>query len=86
MLWAIGVPSLVTANPKGMPVCPGKSYFSPGDITNFCHTNHFWSFHQGGANMLFADGSVRLISYSASLVMPALATIAGGEVVNTSQF
>jgi prepilin-type processing-associated H-X9-DG protein len=66
-------------------------YFGPGasgatDATftgdpDFCHANHPWSFHSGGANMLLGDGSVRFISYSASRVLPALATIRGGENV-----
>ena len=41
---------------------------------------HFWSPHIGGANFIFADGSVRLIRYDANSVMPALASRAGGEV------
>lgn len=30
------------------------------------HRYHFWSFHKGGANWLFADGSVRYLSYAIS--------------------
>ncbi len=33
------------------------------------------------ANFLFADGSVRFLSYSANPIMPALASRAGGEAV-----
>jgi prepilin-type processing-associated H-X9-DG protein len=43
--------------------CPDKSYFSEGDLTSYCHTNHFWSFHPGGGNWLLADGSVQFITY-----------------------
>ena len=44
---------------------------------------HFWSPHAGaGAHFLFADGSVRFLSYSAAPIMPALSTRAGGEVVS----
>jgi len=41
---------------------------------------HFWSPHPGGANFALADGSVRLLNYSANALMPALASRAGGEV------
>jgi type II secretory pathway pseudopilin PulG len=51
-----------------------------GDPT-FCHAIHPWSFHAGGANVLLGDGTVRFISYGAGPILPALATIAGGEDV-----
>lgn len=43
---------------------------------------HFWSFHTGGANFLYSDGSVRFLQYSADSVLPQLGTRAGGEVFN----
>jgi prepilin-type processing-associated H-X9-DG protein len=43
---------------------------------------HFWSPHAGGANFLWADGSVRFLRYDAKPLMPALATRNGGEVVD----
>jgi prepilin-type N-terminal cleavage/methylation domain-containing protein/prepilin-type processing-associated H-X9-DG protein len=42
---------------------------------------HFWSFHIGGANFLYADGHVQFLSYaSGQSIFPALATATGGEV------
>lgn len=65
---------------RGCP--PGPYQFGPGKIDNQCDAFHFWSLHRGnGANFLFADGSVRLIPYTAANLMPALATRAGGEAV-----
>jgi hypothetical protein len=32
--------------------------------------------------MLLGDGSVRFVSYSASRILPAMATIRGGEIVD----
>jgi prepilin-type processing-associated H-X9-DG protein len=61
---------------------PGPYAYGPGQNGNTCDLFHFWSFHPGGANFLFADGSARFISYGASPVMPALSTRAGGEAVS----
>jgi prepilin-type N-terminal cleavage/methylation domain-containing protein/prepilin-type processing-associated H-X9-DG protein len=57
-------------------------YFKPGQVTDYCDTHHFWSFHQGGAHWLYADGSVRFMPYEGSLLVPKLGTRAGGEVVD----
>jgi prepilin-type N-terminal cleavage/methylation domain-containing protein/prepilin-type processing-associated H-X9-DG protein len=61
--------------------CQGPFSFGPGQLANPCDFNHFWSLHSGGAHFLFADGSVRFLPYSAAPILPALATRAGGEVV-----
>jgi prepilin-type N-terminal cleavage/methylation domain-containing protein/prepilin-type processing-associated H-X9-DG protein len=55
--------------------------YRPSD-NNYCDAHHFWSAHPGGGNWLFADGSVRLLSYQSNPILPALATRSGGEVVN----
>jgi prepilin-type N-terminal cleavage/methylation domain-containing protein/prepilin-type processing-associated H-X9-DG protein len=45
------------------------------------------SYHPGGVNALFADGSVRFVKNSVSPVTwTALGTIAGGEVVSADQY
>jgi prepilin-type N-terminal cleavage/methylation domain-containing protein/prepilin-type processing-associated H-X9-DG protein len=61
--------------------CRAPFHYGPGRLSNPCDFNHFWSLHPGGAHFLFADGSVHFLSYSAEPIMIALATIAGGEVV-----
>jgi hypothetical protein len=72
---------------RGGPACPtGRQMWGPGDPNNFCNVNHYWSPFVAGGNWGFGDGSVRFIGYSASPVMPALATRNGGEVVNASLF
>ena len=57
-----------------------KGTFSPGVTSNPCDRFHLWSLHTGGANFLFADGSVRFLTYTSEPIMLPLATRAGGEV------
>ena len=45
---------------------------------------HWWSYHTGGANFVFCDGSVRFLPYSADSILPQLCTRAGGEVANSN--
>lgn len=62
--------------------CPrGPYHYGPGSLQQLCDLFHFWSLHPGGAQFLFADGSVRLLPYTSDPVMPALATRSGGEAV-----
>ena len=61
------------------PGAPGATSATFVDDPTFCHANHSWSFHAGGANMLLGDGSARFVAYSAGNILPALATIRGGE-------
>ena len=62
--------------------CPaGASIFGQGQLDNQCDCLHFWSLHPGGANFLFADGSVHFLPYSAEPLMLPLASRNGGEVV-----
>jgi prepilin-type processing-associated H-X9-DG protein len=53
--------------------------YGPGRLNNECDTQHFWSFHTGGANWLFADGSVHFPAYTAAPLLPQLVTRNGGE-------
>jgi len=62
---------------------PASNRFQPSRRGNVCDLLHFWSMHEGGASFLFADKSVRFLSYSADSILPALATRAGGEAVSS---
>ncbi len=59
-----------------------RMMFGPGRLNNPCDRLHYWSLHGGGAHFAFADGHVDFIRYTASELMPALATRAGGEIIN----
>lgn len=62
--------------------CPTDNIgLRPGDVANNCDQTHFWSLHPGGANFLFADGSVRFLTYGVDELLPALSTRAGNEAI-----
>jgi prepilin-type N-terminal cleavage/methylation domain-containing protein/prepilin-type processing-associated H-X9-DG protein len=61
---------------------PGASSYSPGRAGSPCNMFHFWSYHPGGANFLFTDGSVHFLPYSVAPIMVPLATRAGGEAID----
>ena len=61
----------------------GPFHFRAGSAKNACDSLRFWSHHPGGAHFAFGDASVRFLSYSADNLLPALATRAGGESVES---
>jgi prepilin-type N-terminal cleavage/methylation domain-containing protein/prepilin-type processing-associated H-X9-DG protein len=81
VVYAQNIASVQAGNYTGS--CPQtKVGFQPGTINDNCDQVHFWSWHPGGANWLWGDGSARFISYSMNEVLPQLCTRNGGEVVN----
>jgi prepilin-type processing-associated H-X9-DG protein len=54
---------------------------------NCTSDSEIYGFHAAGANIAFADGSVRMLNRNIQLcVLAALVTRAGGEVVDSSQY
>ena len=60
----------------------------PGPCAINCSNDHeIYSFHPGGANALFADGSVHFLQASIDVrILARLVTRAGGEGVSGSDF
>jgi prepilin-type processing-associated H-X9-DG protein len=51
------------------------------------HVEDYWSLHPGGANMLFADGSVHFLKSSISPIpWRAMATRGFGEVISSDSY
>jgi prepilin-type processing-associated H-X9-DG protein len=64
----------------------GSAFYGPCAI-NCTNDREVYSFHPGGANTVFADGSVHFLTEGMSIhVLAALITRAGGEVVPDGGF
>jgi prepilin-type processing-associated H-X9-DG protein len=60
----------------------GTAFYGPCAV-NCTNDREVYSFHPGGANVVFADGSVRFLRANLDIrVLARLATRAGGEVVS----
>jgi prepilin-type processing-associated H-X9-DG protein/prepilin-type N-terminal cleavage/methylation domain-containing protein len=70
-------------NPNQMHGSSADGKASPGPCAINCTNNGgMYSFHAGGANIAFADGSVRYLQANISMtIMSALVTKNGGEVI-----
>ncbi len=56
-------------------------------MINCTSDNEIYSFHTGGANALFADGSVHFLKDNLSVqVVAALVTRAGGELQSAGDY
>ena len=59
----------------------------PNSPSGLAHADQYWSLHPGGANFLFADGSVRFIKEQVGFrIFQALATRSGAEVLSADSF
>ncbi len=67
----------------------GTTSFGTGPCAMNCNNlqGDIYSFHPGGANIVFADGSVHFVQASISIaVLAALVTKGGGEVIDASSY
>ena len=71
---------------NGNPCPVGNQLPQSGNLNNPCDLHHYWSNHVGGGNWAFGDGSVRFVGLSAGSLFIPMATKAGGEVIDSSQF
>src|SRR5262249_32308786 len=59
----------------------------PNAPSGSTHADQYWSRHPGGANFLFADGSVRFIKEQVGFnIFRALATRRGGEAISADSY
>ena len=59
----------------------------PNAPSGLAHGDQYWSLHPGGANFLFADGSVRFIKEQIGFsIFQSLGTRAGSEILSADQF
>jgi prepilin-type N-terminal cleavage/methylation domain-containing protein/prepilin-type processing-associated H-X9-DG protein len=64
----------------------GTAFFGPCAV-NCTNDREVYSFHSGGANVVFADGSGRLLNAHINIrAFAGLVTRAGGEVVSAGEF
>jgi prepilin-type processing-associated H-X9-DG protein len=64
-LYAEDIPSGNTSGTYGGPGCPLNTVgFQASSINDNCGQVRFWSWHPGGANWTFGDGSARFITYN----------------------
>ncbi|WP_435008557.1 DUF1559 domain-containing protein [Tundrisphaera lichenicola] len=69
----------------------GSEFYIDGDgskeHTNYSSNNEIYAFHPGGANHVFADGSVHFVkATTAPSVMAALISYNGGEVISSDSY
>jgi prepilin-type N-terminal cleavage/methylation domain-containing protein/prepilin-type processing-associated H-X9-DG protein len=65
------------------PLAANDTASIPTGFLGYTDIAHYWSFHSGGANFLFCDGSVHFLNYSLDPTsFAAMCTRAGGEVVS----
>jgi prepilin-type processing-associated H-X9-DG protein len=58
----------------------GPYQYGPGTAPNPCDMFHYWSFHSGGGNWLYADASVHFLPYTtATSILQVMSTYQGGE-------
>jgi prepilin-type processing-associated H-X9-DG protein len=79
------------ANPGGNIVIygfdPVKLTYPGPCVVNCTNSQNVYSFHNGGANVLFADGSVKFMRASIDInVLVALMTRANGEIIPDGNF
>ena len=81
---SLALPSNNTYNFK---TCTLPAVYKFDDSKTLCSLSHFWSYHPGGSNWLFADGSVRFMKYTVNQsTLFALSSRNGGEVLSADAY
>jgi prepilin-type N-terminal cleavage/methylation domain-containing protein/prepilin-type processing-associated H-X9-DG protein len=82
-IYAEDIPSGNTSGVYGGTGCPFSSVgFQAGSIQDNCAQVRFWSWHPGGANWTFGDGSARFMTYN--IDTPSVPPAAGQPIPQTT--
>ena len=76
-------------SPWQAPGCTGTGSAGPVVVqgNNAGANDEIFSYHPGGANALFGDGSVRFLKDTTNLkVLRGLVTLSGGEVISADSY
>jgi prepilin-type N-terminal cleavage/methylation domain-containing protein/prepilin-type processing-associated H-X9-DG protein len=74
-------------NNKSRPMFSSSTFAGTGVIADTGANDEIFSYHSGGANCLFGDGSVKFLKDTTNVViLRSLVTINGGEVVSADQY
>ncbi len=88
--WSNTLPGFDYLNGPVRPInwlMPPELTSDPGFLFEDDRFSAYGSFHSGGANFCFADGSVKFLTTSTSVtILQFLSTRSGGEVIDSSQY
>jgi prepilin-type N-terminal cleavage/methylation domain-containing protein/prepilin-type processing-associated H-X9-DG protein len=82
---AIGISGQI--NNKFRPMFSTTTYPTTGIVSDAGANDEIFSYHSGGANCLFGDGSVKFVKETINVVvLRSLVTLNGGEIISADQY